>query len=170
MSNRTTNPPSATLTSPISPPSNPSTLANPYLATSATRPISPAELDGSPIYPTTTTEEEEDGDDQYLGRKEAVIHKQRRGSSAEPGVDSDVYEELSGEKGMGRLWVEERAQIRAAKSKDPAVVVNIPNTPAAQDYEVAAQHPEKPEGFRPGLPTSESASSLITAGKKGEES
>ncbi|KAI9669258.1 MAG: hypothetical protein M1829_005135 [Trizodia sp. TS-e1964] len=103
----------------------------------------PAELDGSPVELVSSTS-------LRAGGLPNGVRKVRRGSSADPGVDVEEYEELSGEKGIGQVqreaWVQERAKLQAKKSKDPAVMVNIPKSPAAQDYEVAAHHAERPEG------------------------
>ncbi|KAI9828734.1 MAG: hypothetical protein M1832_001839 [Thelocarpon impressellum] len=85
-------------------------------STTATDSAPAVELDGSPIHPTAP--------------------------SAEPGADVDEYEALSGEVGAGAQRKEERDKVQAEKSKDPAVLVNIPALPAAQDYEVAAHTQE----------------------------
>ncbi|KAI9698195.1 MAG: hypothetical protein M1836_004197 [Candelina mexicana] len=112
---------------PISPPSQ-----------SSTPPPAPVELDGSPILikaPDSTIPAS-------TNHRTGHLPPARRGSSAEPGADSNDWEEISGEKGMGSLRVEERAHLRALKSADPAVVVDLPSMPAAQDYEVASKNPD----------------------------
>ncbi|KAI9803465.1 MAG: hypothetical protein M1825_001808 [Sarcosagium campestre] len=89
-------------------------------------PAAAVELDSSPIAPAAPAQ---------LG---SLRKPPRRSSSAEPGADVAEYEEISGEVGAGSLRAEERAKIRAEKSQDPAVMVNIPQTPDAQDYEVVS--------------------------------
>ncbi|KAI9804020.1 MAG: hypothetical protein M1833_000301 [Piccolia ochrophora] len=106
--------------------SSPSTTTDPQQTPPA------VELDGSPITPTANTAAS--AHQLKGGRREPP----RRSSSAEPGKDIVEYEELSGEVGAGRLRAEEREKMRAEKSLDPAVLVNIPQTPDAQDYEVVS--------------------------------
>ncbi|KAF2099622.1 hypothetical protein NA57DRAFT_75123 [Rhizodiscina lignyota] len=53
-----------------------------------------------------------------------------------PDHDQEVYSELSGEVGVGLKEREKRAALLKERSQDPAVVVDLPQEPAADELEV----------------------------------
>ncbi|KAI9720403.1 MAG: hypothetical protein M1812_002909 [Candelaria pacifica] len=124
----------------------------------------PVELDGSPILTITPETTIPTSTNHRTGR----LPPARRGSSAEPCADSNDWEEISGEKGMGSIRVEERAQLRALKSADPAVVIDLPSTPAAQDYEVAAKNPHlsTPTKYSGGSAASNTTTAAAAGGRR----
>lgn len=65
-------------------------------------------------------------------------------------LDFDDFEELLlGEKSLGGHWREEYGRQREKKRKDPAVLVEIPDTPSAQAYEVAQHNKLDEQYFAP---------------------
>jgi len=53
--------------------------------------------------------------------------------------EEEAYEQLTGEKGGNEVVREKRKQLLAERSKDPAVLVDIPPTPRAEEYEIAEE-------------------------------
>jgi len=56
-----------------------------------------------------------------------------------PDLDEEAYGELSGEKGVNEVVRERRKQLLAERSKDPAVLIEPPQTPGAEEYEIAVK-------------------------------
>ncbi|KAF1999338.1 hypothetical protein P154DRAFT_437298 [Amniculicola lignicola CBS 123094] len=161
-----------------SPPSNP---ANPISPVSVTRHTSfPHQTSGS-VPPTipfievdtpAINDEPIELDSEALTREEA----KRRGTGDSVGMgkgkgweglekEAEGEEEFLGEggKGEGRVVREKRAAILASRSKDPAVLVDLPDEPTAVEVEAA----KSAEGaVTPGLPSSEIERVEIEEGKR----
>ncbi|QDS68014.1 hypothetical protein FKW77_009440 [Venturia effusa] len=82
------------------------------------------ELDSTPVSPV-------------LRKPDAADN--RKSKSIGPEEDEEAYEEMMGEKGEGGLLREKRKQLLADRANDPAVLVDIPPTPRAEEYEVAEE-------------------------------
>jgi len=115
------------MTTPISPPvKHTTTNAAPtheFIDTTVA-PINtnPVELDSTPVSPIVRKE----------GWKPSKI--------VSPNEEEDeAYGELTGEKGGNEVVREKRKQLLAERSKDPAVLVDIPPTPRAEEYGVAEE-------------------------------
>ncbi|KAK3063058.1 hypothetical protein LTS18_002829 [Coniosporium uncinatum] len=66
----------------------------------------------------------------------AAGRKEKSGFS--PDLDDVVYGELSGERGVSEMERAKRAALLNSRSKDPAVLVDIPQVPAAEELAAAA--------------------------------
>ncbi|KAI9848479.1 MAG: hypothetical protein M1838_000523 [Thelocarpon superellum] len=103
-------------------------------ASSSTDKHTAVELDGSPISPSAPA----DLPSTKTSSGGSGGGAPTRSSTSGP-LEADVEQD-------GGVALKDRAKAQAKKSKDPAVLVNIPQLPAAQDYEVAALHSETPGG------------------------
>ncbi|KAF2436699.1 hypothetical protein EJ08DRAFT_711805 [Tothia fuscella] len=100
--------------------------ANPYIDTTINSiNTAPVELDSTPVSPVT--------------RKQSWKAPTTVGgaSTVSPDEEEETYAELSGEVGGNGVGREKRKKLLAARSKDPAVLVDLPQTPRAEEYEVA---------------------------------
>lgn len=84
----------------------------------------PVELDGTPTSPET------------LGRRSTDGRKSEERMFS-PDMDDEVMEELSGVTGEGTREREKRAAMLASRSRDPAVLVDIPQDPNADEVAAA---------------------------------
>ncbi|TKA66201.1 hypothetical protein B0A49_06811 [Cryomyces minteri] len=111
--------------SPITAPTMNPALAIPPPSINAT----PVELDGTPT----------------SAKKQDTVISPRSGGAARgsatfsPDADDEVYAELNGEKGVGAVERERRAQLLSSRSRDPAVIVDVPQTPQAEELETVAK-------------------------------
>lgn len=64
------------------------------------------------------------------------------GSPISPGVMAKMVSPLSTD-GAGRQINQDQAKLRSERERDLAILVNIPDSPAAQDYEVAEYNSSK---------------------------
>ncbi|KAF2109404.1 hypothetical protein BDV96DRAFT_235423 [Lophiotrema nucula] len=111
---------------------------HPFIETS-TKPINefPVEIDGVPASPKD-------------------VKRRGAGDIVSPGLgeEAEIEEEFlgDGERGVGKEVWEKRKQLLASRSQDPAVVVDIPQEPTAEEVEAA----KSAEGtVTPGLPAKE---------------
>jgi len=105
------------------------TSTHPFIDTTVA-PINaaPVELDSTPVDSVSPVE-----------RKESwKVKGDRTSATISPDLDEEIYGELNGEKGGNGVSREKRKELLAARSKDPAVLVDLPQTPRAEEYEVAA--------------------------------
>jgi CTP:molybdopterin cytidylyltransferase MocA len=65
-------------------------------------------------------------------------------------MDEGVYGELSGDKGGNARIREGRRELMDKRRKDEAVLVDIPDTPDAEDFEVAQEIQEEQLGREEG--------------------
>ncbi|TID17467.1 gb [Venturia nashicola] len=125
------------MTPPVSPPVNPTT--DPKAAAPTTTipnsTIDPSikaintfavELDSTPVSPV-------------LQKPDSASTNRKSKSLGPAEEDEEAYEEMMGEKGMAEEVRERRKQLLASRAKDPAVLVDIPPTPRAEEYEVAEE-------------------------------
>jgi hypothetical protein len=61
-------------------------------------------------------------------------------------MDEGVYGELSGDKGGNAKSREGKRELMEKRRKDDAVLVDIPDTPDAEDFEVAQEIRERQVG------------------------
>jgi len=116
------------MTTPLSPPVKHTTTnampTNEFIDTSITPINSVAvELDSTPVSP-------------ILRKPDPTLRKIK---SISPEEDEEVYEELTGEKGENEVVREKRKRLLAERANDPAVLVDIPPTPRAEEYEIAEE-------------------------------
>jgi hypothetical protein len=83
----------------------------------------PVELDGLPTSP----------------QEQASKRREMEGSRVLSPADEDVEAEFlsEGGKGAGQLGREKRAAMLASRSKDPGVIVDVPDEPTAEAVEAA---------------------------------
>lgn len=72
-------------------------------------------------------------------------------------MDEGVYGELSGDKGGNAKIREGRRELIEKRRKDEAVLVDIPDTPDAEDFEVAQEIQEHQLGMKKEVEQSEEA-------------
>jgi hypothetical protein len=70
-------------------------------------------------------------------------------------MDEGVYGELSGNKGGNAKIREGRRELMEKRRKDEAVLVDIPDTPDAEDFEVAQDIQGQQLGTEKGVEQSE---------------
>jgi hypothetical protein len=72
-------------------------------------------------------------------------------------MDEGVYGELSGDKGGNAKVREGKRELMERRRKDDAVLVDIPDTPDAEDFEVAQEIRERQLGSKEEVEQSEEA-------------
>ena len=72
-------------------------------------------------------------------------------------MDEGVYGELSGDKGGNAKSREGKRELMEKRRKDDAVLVDIPDTPDAEDFEVAQEIRERQMGGKEEVGKSEEA-------------
>ncbi|KAF2498743.1 hypothetical protein BU16DRAFT_303679 [Lophium mytilinum] len=128
----TSNPPSAaTDAAPISPVARSTSI--PHKTTSAATTSKPS-IDTST--PAINTEPIEMDASPTVERRETGLSEEGEGRMFSPDQDDEIMEEL-GVKGDGAGVREKRAAMLAARSKDPAVLVDIPHDPNAEEVAAA---------------------------------
>ncbi|KAF1989748.1 hypothetical protein K402DRAFT_390718 [Aulographum hederae CBS 113979] len=140
------NPTSATPSLPSASTTTPSSATSiPPSVLSSIPPLNtqPIELDSTPIDSPTAGRApvQEMASVDLIGGDAATSSsssRRRQKDGVSPGEEEDVYGELSGEVGMGKLEREKRAAALSKRSKDPAVLVDIPPGPQAEELEVVA--------------------------------
>ncbi|KAF2807023.1 uncharacterized protein BDZ99DRAFT_573698 [Mytilinidion resinicola] len=128
----TSNPPSAvTDTAPVSPVARSTSF--PHKTSSAVAPSKPS-IDTST--PAINTEPIEMDASPTVERRGTGVSEEGEGRMFSPDQDDEILEEL-GVKGEGVGVREKRAAMLAARSKDPAVLVDIPHDPNAEEVAAA---------------------------------
>jgi len=102
----------------------------------------PIELDSTPVSPVKRQ-------DSWPVRREGVV--------ASPDMDEGVYGELSGNKGGNAKSREGRRELMDKRRQDDAVLVDIPDTPDAEDFEVAQEIQEHQLGRKERVGQNEQA-------------
>ena len=117
--------PEATPSRSSHPRDTPAILRKPSIDTSAPAiNEAPIELDSTPVSPV---------------KRQDSWPVRREGSVASPDMDEAIYGELSGNKGGNAKSREGRRELMEKRRKDEAVLVDIPDTPDAEDFEVAQE-------------------------------
>jgi len=117
----------------------------------------PIELDSTPVSPVIRKESwKSKAADMPSGRFSGG-----GGRVIGPDEDEEAYEEFSGEKGGNEVVREKRKKLLAERLRDPAVLVDIPPTPKAEEYEMAE------EAMNEGTPEAVAAARLKRVLDKG---
>ncbi|RDI89472.1 hypothetical protein Vi05172_g161 [Venturia inaequalis] len=129
------------MTTPISPPVNPPT--DPKAAAAAPTTIPNSTLDTSIKAINTFAVELDSTPVSPIQRKPdpsaAPLNNSKSKGITPAEEDEEAYEEMTGEKGMAGEVRERRKKLLAERANDPAVLVDIPPTPRAEEYVVAEE-------------------------------